>query len=100
MVKDKKSINRNKIAKNINIKFGLPISYANRILIDTIEIIKNGLIKNKYLKIKNFGTFKIIRKKSRIGRNPKTKEIFEINERNVISFKASHNIKDKLNKNV
>ena len=32
----------------------------------------------KYLNLKNIGTFKIINKKERIGRNPKTKEEFYI----------------------
>ena len=39
--------------------------------------------------IHNFGTFKMNNKKSRIGRNPKTKEEYNISSRNVITFKAS-----------
>ena len=51
-------------------------------------IIKN-LLKEKKLKISKFGTFSIREKKQRIGRNPKTKEEFNISSRNVITFKAS-----------
>ena len=52
---------------------------------------------NKKVKISNFGTFLLKRKKERIGRNPKTKEKKIISERNIISFKASKELKKYLN---
>jgi len=99
MVKNN-NIKRISISKNINSIIGIPSSLANKILDETIKIIKSGLIINKSLKIKNFGTFKLIKKKSRMGRNPITKEKFEIKKRNVITFKASIKLKNKINKNV
>ena len=54
---------------------------------------------NKIVKIHNFGTFKLKRKNSRLGRNPKTKEEVIISERNVITFIPSKNILKKLNEN-
>jgi len=49
------------------------------------------------VKIHNFGTFIVRYKKSRIGRNPKTKKEVMISERKVISFKASKNVLKYLN---
>ena len=49
------------------------------------------------INIKNFGSFNIGHKKERLGRNPKTKEDFIINERNVIKFKLSNYLKQKIN---
>ena len=48
-------------------------------------------------KISNFGTFILRHKKSRIGRNPKTKKEAIISERNVILFKPSKFLKNKIN---
>jgi nucleoid DNA-binding protein len=62
-----------------------------------ISIIISGLKKRENIKIKNFGTFKKNLKKSRIGRNPKNNEIFEVTERKNISFKSSKYLKDKIN---
>ena len=59
---------------------------------------KEILITDNKLIIKNFGTFFINQKNSRIGRNPKTKEEHQISKRKVISFKASVSIKKYLNK--
>ena len=55
------------------------------------------LKKNGKVKITNFGTFIVRKKNSRIGRNPKTKEIKTISERNVILFKPSKEFKKKIN---
>ena len=54
-------------------------------------------IKNKKVKISNFGTFEIRHKKKRIGRNPKTKEEKIISERNVVLFKPSKDFKNFIN---
>ena len=50
----------------------------------------------KQIKIPNFGTFKILEKTERIGRNPKTKELSKITPRKVITFRASVALKEKL----
>ena len=60
---------------------------------DTIEVLK----KEKKLKLSKFGTFSIRAKKSRIGRNPKTKELTTISNRDVVLFKASKEFKDLVN---
>ena len=66
---------------------------------DIIDIIIDGLRLDRKVKIHNFGTFKLNNKKSRIGRNPKTKEEFNISSRNVITFKASKLLLKYINKN-
>ena len=87
-----KNISREDIADTINRDFGFSRKDCLEIVNDIIDIIINGLIKNKSVKIHNFGTFRLKRKSSRIGRNPKTKEEVVINDRNVITFRASKNI--------
>ena len=51
----------------------------------------------KKIKISNFGTFSLRLKKSRLGRNPKTKEKKIISERNVVLFKPSKDFKNYIN---
>ena len=87
-----KNISRDDIADTINREFGFSRKDCLEIVNDIVDIIIEGLIKNQSVKIHNFGTFKLKRKSSRIGRNPKTKEEVIISDRNVITFKASKNI--------
>ena len=90
---------RDDIAESLHNEFGLTkkdcISFVN----DILDIIIEGLKKNGSVKIHNFGSFKIRRKKSRLGRNPKTKEEVMIAERNVLTFKASKSVLSYINKN-
>ena len=64
---------------------------------DFLAIILQNIISEKKLKLSKFGTFKIRQKKSRIGRNPKTKESKIISSRDVVLFKASKEFKELVN---
>tara|TARA_B100001029_G_C14608558_1_gene207761 strand:+ start:69 stop:377 length:309 start_codon:yes stop_codon:yes gene_type:complete len=91
------NITRFHIAESIHNEFGLPKKDCIEFVSDIIDIIIEGLQNSGIVKIHNFGTFIIRNKKSRIGRNPKTKEEVMIGERKVISFKASKNVLKHLN---
>ena len=86
------NITRDNISEFINNEFGLAKKDCDDIVNELIEQIIVGLINHRIFKIHNFGTFKIKQKKSRIGRNPKTKEEVIIQERNVITFIPSKKI--------
>jgi len=96
----KKNITRDDIAEAINIEFGLSKKDCLDIVNDIIESIILGLEKYQIFKIHNFGTFKLRRKKRRIGRNPKTKIEVMISERNVITFKPSKAVLSYINNNI
>ena len=89
---DKKTIT-NKIFR----KIGVSKLYSKKIVDDLIDSLII-LLKKKKLNIKNFGTFRIIEKKERIGRNPKNGKIHLIKARKSISFILSRKINDLINK--
>ena len=91
------NITRDNISEFINNEFGLAKKDCDDIVNELIEQIIEGLINHKIFKIHNFGTFKIKQKKSRIGRNPKTKEEKIISSRNVVLFKPSKDFKILIN---
>ena len=86
---DKNNISRDEIAEAMKNEFGFNRKLCLDMVNDIIDIIIEGLKIDQKVKIHNFGTFKMNNKRSRIGRNPKTKEEYNISSRNVISFKAS-----------
>tara|TARA_B100000674_G_scaffold291727_1_gene241808 strand:- start:104 stop:409 length:306 start_codon:yes stop_codon:yes gene_type:complete len=86
---NKQNISRDEIADAMKAEFGFNRKLSLDFVNDIIDIIIDGLQTDKIVKIHNFGTFKLSNKKSRIGRNPKTKEEYTISNRNVITFKAS-----------
>lgn len=91
------NITKKDITRIINSKLGLPKILAHNILNEIFKIIINQIKIKKTLKIKNFGTFRVLHKKEREGRNPKTNKAHQINERNVVTFKNSEFFKKKLN---
>ena len=84
------------ISKKIELKTGLSNLYINEIIDDFIDIIKNTT-KQEKLNIKNFGVFKIIKKKERLGRNPKNKKIYKIKARKSLSFIPSKELNKNMN---
>ena len=83
-------------SKNISEKTGFPISFSKKI-VDELLIIFTEMIKNNDLVLKNIGTFRLLKKNERIGRNPKTKEEFLISKRKSIKFIVSKNLSKILN---
>ena len=92
----KKNITKKEITKILSQKIGLSSLYSKKIVNDLIQIIIKQ-VKNNNLILKNIGTFRIISKDERIGRNPKTKEQFLIKKRKSISFISSKNLKKIIN---
>jgi integration host factor subunit alpha len=92
-----KSVTKLHISRMLHNKIGLSnadsLSLLNEMLEDMCEILE----KEGILKISSFGTFRVCKKKERIGRNPKTLEEFVITERNVISFRPSMIFKKAIN---
>ena len=78
-------------------QIGFSKSISENLINEFISLIIENLIKEKKLKISNFGTFSIRKKKLRIGRNPKTKEKKIISDRNVVLFKPSKEFKIFIN---
>ena len=79
-------------------EYQLDMTNASTVLDGLIESLTEIIIQKNKLNLKNIGSFKIIEKKERIGRNPKTNEQYVIKPMKVISFKPSGELKNKINK--
>ena len=81
----------------IYMQLGFSKQIAENLIDDFLLTISLNIKNEKKLKLSKFGTFSIREKKSRIGRNPKTKERKIISERKVVLFKPSKEFKDFIN---
>ena len=91
----KNNLKKIDIIKNLSKKTGYSINYSKKIINELIGIIFENL-KTDNFNLKGLGSFKIISKRERLGRNPKTKEEFLISARKTISFKPSKKLSDVL----
>jgi len=95
----KKNLTRKDLSNKIYKSLGFSKNISLKIIDDFFENIINEIIKSNKIKISSFGTFSVLDKNERIGRNPKTKESAKIKSRRVVKFKPSLSLKEKLNKN-
>jgi len=69
----------------------------------TVEIIflevAKALHGGRNIEIRGFGTFKTVKRKARVGRNPKNSKMVQIPEKNAIKWKMSKTFFNRLNKN-
>ena len=81
----------------VYMQLGFSKQISENLIEDFLSTIVSNIINEKKLKLAKFGTFTIRQKKSRIGRNPKTKETKMISSRDVVLFKPSKEFKDFVN---
>tara|TARA_Y100000590_G_C15367460_1_gene881248 strand:- start:61 stop:360 length:300 start_codon:yes stop_codon:yes gene_type:complete len=93
------NLTKKDVINSLYMQIGFSKKISENLLEDILIIIIQNLKKYKKIKISNFGTFSIKLKKSRFGRNPKTKEKKIITARNVVSFKPSKEFKNYINNN-
>jgi integration host factor subunit alpha len=91
------NLTKKDLVNSIYMQLGFSKKISENLIEDFFQKITNNLNREKKIKISKFGTFFIREKKSRLGRNPKTKEEKIISERNVVLFKPSKEFKDFVN---
>ena len=89
------NITKKYIAKKISESSDFSFKNSNLLLDSFISNIKKNL--DKHIKISKFGSFKTIKTKPRIGRNPKTLEPFPIISQKKVKFNPSQELKDSIN---
>tara|TARA_B110000438_G_scaffold131944_1_gene128057 strand:- start:545 stop:841 length:297 start_codon:yes stop_codon:yes gene_type:complete len=94
-----KNFTRKNLSNKIHKKVGFSKNLSLKIIDDFFESIISETIKLNKIKISSFGTFSILNKKERIGRNPKTGAEKKILSRKVVKFKPSLSLKKKINQN-
>tara|TARA_B100001121_G_scaffold302797_1_gene315834 strand:- start:1050 stop:1355 length:306 start_codon:yes stop_codon:yes gene_type:complete len=91
------NLTRKDLVNLVYMQIGYSKLISENLIEDFFLLMISNLKKEKKIKISKFGTFFIRSKRSRIGRNPKTKEKKIISERKVVLFKPSRELKKFVN---
>ena len=91
------NLTKKDLINSVYMQIGFSKSISESLIDDFLTTVIENLKNEKKLKLSKFGTFSIRNKKSRMGRNPLTKEQKTISQRNVVLFKASKEFKDLVN---
>jgi integration host factor subunit alpha len=79
-------------------KIGFSKKEAQEMIEILFDTMKQTFVEGESVKISGFGTFNVRQKKARRGRNPKTGNDLEIIPRRVITFRASNQLKSRIEK--
>jgi integration host factor subunit alpha len=85
------------IVEAIHQRVGFSKKRSSEVVALVLDLIKEALESGEKVKISGFGNFELRRKDPRKGRNPQTGEEIVITERQVLTFKPSQVLKDRLN---
>ncbi|MBE8158216.1 MAG: integration host factor subunit alpha [Betaproteobacteria bacterium] len=92
------NLTRKDIAHKLQAHVGT-FAEARRFTSVFFDTLSDAIAAHDKIKIHNFGVFRCIQKKARMGRNPKTKKAAAISARRVVNFTASHILKKRLSGN-
>lgn len=92
-----KTVTRAEIAETIRKKCQLSRSQASDYVEVIVDQLTSSIKKEKEVKIPLFGVFYTRHKSARVGRNPKTMKEATISERDVVSFRVSRLMKERVN---
>ena len=87
------------IVRSIEIRLGISHGEANTQVEQILAMLKESLTDGDPVSISGFGQWKARDKPARIGRNPKTREEYEVSARRVVTFYASKVWREEISKN-
>lgn len=90
-------MNKGELITQVMKDTGLAKKDSTKVVDSFFEAIMKSLKKGKEATFIGFGTFSIINRKAREGRNPKTQEVIKIPAAKVPKFKPGKNLKDAVN---
>jgi integration host factor subunit alpha len=91
------SLTKDDIVEAVVEQLGFPKKQSVELVETLIEIIKKTLVSGDHVLVSGFGTFRVVAKKERKGRNPATGEDLMLAPRRVVRFKESDNLRQKIN---
>ena len=91
------NLTKKDLVNYVYMQLGFSKQISENLIEDFLSTLVLNIKADKKMKLSKFGTFTTRQKKSRVGRNPKTKERKIISSRNVVLFKPSKDFKDFIN---
>ena len=92
------ALTKDKLVTRLQTEIGMTKPESRQIVERLFEIMKDTLTDGEDLLISGFGTFLVRQKNARRGRNPQTKEALMLRARQVLVFKTSRVLREKINR--
>jgi DNA-binding protein HU-beta len=88
------TMNQTELIEHLSKRHAIDKRLAKDVLVDVVSTINDQLRKTGRISIRGLGTFSVIKRQARLGRNPQTGEAFKIKAAKIPRFKPSPALKD------
>ena len=90
----RRTVTKQELADHLVVTMGLTGKESKKLVESFFNTIRATLIAEEDVKLHGFGNFTLREKRARPGRNPQTGEVVPITARRVVTFRASHLLKE------
>jgi DNA-binding protein HU-beta len=90
-------MNKQELIAQVASKTNQSKSTCSKIIETTFTLMGGALKRGEKVQMVNFGSWKRLRRKARMGRNPKTGQSLSIPARNVVKFSAGQELLSSIN---
>jgi len=87
-------MNKAELIEEVSNKTGLTKKDTGNVINTLTDTIQKTLSKEEKVTLVGFGTFRVLNRKARRGRNPQTGEIIQIPAKRVAKFRAGKKLKE------
>ena len=94
----RRTVTKAALSEAVYREVGLSRDESGKLVASVLDQISGSLSRGSNVKISSFGSFAVREKSLRMGRNPKTGDEVPILPRRVVVFRASHVLKDRINR--
>ncbi|MEN8189939.1 MAG: integration host factor subunit alpha [Thermodesulfobacteriota bacterium] len=91
------NLTRRELAEELNNQLGYSLTNCAEMVDSFLDGMKGTLLDGESIKFVHFGTFTVRDKHPRRGRNPRTGETITIKPRQMVSFRPSKKLREKIN---
>ena len=88
---------KKEIAKKISEQSGI----SRQVALETVQMVFDGiretLVEEGRIELRNFGVFEVKRRRARKARNPRTGETIPVPKRSVVTFKPGREMEQRVN---
>lgn len=89
-------MNKTDLVKRVAEKVGMSENGAGQVVTTTFDVIETALIRGERVTLMGFGTFEVVNRAARTGRNPRTGEMIRIPAVQMPRFRPGKALKDAL----
>ena len=90
-------MNKNELINEVSEKTGFTKADTLKFVNSYIDAVSKSLKKGKDVQLVGFGTFRVAKRKARIGRNPQTGKVLKIAAKKVPAFRPGKALREAVN---